>query len=129
MRAFRKVGQFDGRSSFATWLTRIGINSALMILRKQRIRQETSMDTVELAGESLVAHDFPNPEQFYIAHERSVRLTRAVDRLPQTLRSVIELRQTEGRSLKEIACSMGISIPAAKSRLSRAKAELRKSLL
>src|SRR5271157_6635749 len=45
MRAFLHLKQFDGRSSFATWFTRIGINSALMILRKRRIRLETSMDT------------------------------------------------------------------------------------
>ena len=44
MRAFLHLKQFDGRSSFATWFTRIGINSALMILRKRRIRLETSMD-------------------------------------------------------------------------------------
>jgi RNA polymerase sigma-70 factor (ECF subfamily) len=57
-----------------------------------------------------------------------MRLERAVSGLPQTLRSVIELRQVDGRSLKEIARSIGISVPAAKSRLSRAKAKLRRSM-
>ena len=126
VRAFRKIGQFDGRSSFATWFTRIGINSALMILRKQRIRQEISMSTVV---EALELPHRANPEQFYVARERSMRLRSAVRGLPETLRSVIELRQMEGHSLREIANTMGISIPAAKSRLSRAKAELRKTLL
>jgi RNA polymerase sigma-70 factor (ECF subfamily) len=127
MSAFRKLGQFDGHSTFATWFTRIGINSALMILRKKRIRQKTSMDTFGDALPPLV-HQSPNPEQSYVSNERSMRLERAVSGLSQTLRSVIELRQVEGRSLKEIARSIGISLPAAKSRLSRAKAELRRSM-
>ena len=118
--------------SFATWLTRIGINSALMILRKKRIRLEISMDgTVE--GEVCeiwhAADHSPNPEEFYVDHERSVHLQRAICDLPNTLRSVIELGQMEGHSMKEIANHMGISIPAAKSRLARARAALRKSML
>ena len=131
LKAFRHIGQFDGRSSFATWLTRIGINSALMILRKKRIRQETSMDTVEEAtpGLLLMARRLPNPEQIYVARERSLRLQRALTGLPQNLRSVVELRKTEGQSLKEIARSMNISVPAAKSRLARARTELRKAML
>ncbi len=132
LRAFRNLHQFDGRSSFATWLTRIGINSALMILRKKRIRLEISMDgTVE--GDVCeiwhVADHSPNPEQFYVDHERSMHLQQAICGLPNTLRSVIELGQMEGHSMKEIANHMGISIPAAKSRLARARAALRKSML
>src|ERR1700744_305550 len=132
MRAFLHLKQFDGRSSFATWFTRIGINSALMILRKKRIRLETSMDTTE-DGESWqtwqIADYSANTEEHYVGHEKSVRLKRAICRLPGTLRSVVELGQMEGHSMKQIANNMGISIPATKSRLARAKVALRKSMV
>jgi RNA polymerase sigma factor (sigma-70 family) len=131
MRAFLHLNQFDGRSSFATWLTRIGINSALMILRKKRIRVETSMHATA-EGETWqtwqVADYSANPEEHYAEYERSMRLKRAVCRLPGALRSVIEFGQMEGHSMKEIASNMGISVPATKSRLARAKVALRKSM-
>jgi RNA polymerase sigma factor (sigma-70 family) len=131
MRAFLHLKQFDGRSSFATWFTRIGINSALMILRKRRIRLETSIDATA-DGETWqtwqIADYSANPEEHYTGYERSMRLKRAICRLPNTLRSVVELGQMEGHSMKQIAHNMGISIPATKSRLARAKVALRKSM-
>lgn len=132
MRAFLHLKQFDRRSSFATWFTRIGINSALMILRKKRIRQETSMDaTVEGEGWQTwqVADHSADPETYYVGCERSQHLRRAICHLPSALRSVVERGQLEGHSMKQIARNMGISIPATKSRLARAKVALRKSML
>jgi RNA polymerase sigma factor (sigma-70 family) len=132
MRAFLHLKQFDGRSSFATWFTRIGINSALMILRKKRIRLETSMDTTE-DGESWqtwqIADCAPDPEKRYVGNEMSMHLNKAICRLPNSLRSVIERGQLEGHSMKQIAHNTGISIPATKSRLARAKVALRKSMV
>jgi RNA polymerase sigma factor (sigma-70 family) len=132
MRAFLHLKQFDGRSSFATWFTRIGINSALMILRKRRIRPETSMDAPG-EGETWqtwqIADYSADPEQHYAGSERSMHLKRAICRLPNALRSVVELGQMEGHSMKQIARSMGISIPATKSRLARAKVALRKEMV
>jgi RNA polymerase sigma factor (sigma-70 family) len=132
MRAFTHLKQFDGRSSFATWFTRIGINSALMILRKRRIRLETSMDATA-DGETWqawqIADQAPDPEEHYTGRERSLRLKRAVCSLPNALRTVVELGQMEGHSMKQIACNMGISVPATKSRLARAKVALRKSMV
>jgi RNA polymerase sigma factor (sigma-70 family) len=131
MRAFLHLKQFDGRSSFATWFTRIGINSALMILRKKRIRLETSMDATA-EGETWqtwqIADYSPNPEEHYAGRERSMHLQRAICHLPTALRSVVESGQMEGHSMKQIARNMGISIPATKSRLARAKVALRKSM-
>jgi RNA polymerase sigma-70 factor, ECF subfamily len=132
LRAFRNLHQFDGRSSFATWFTRIGINSALMILRKQRVRQETSFDATE-DGETWdpwqVADHSPNPEQCFVKLQSARHLRSAIGDLPATLRSILELGPMEGRSMKEIARNMGITVPAAKSRLARAKAALRASML
>src|SRR6201996_7191755 len=132
LRAFLHLKQFDGRSSFATWFTRIGINSALMILRKRRIRLETSIDaTVE--GETWqtwqIADHAANPEQHYAGCEQSLHLEKAICRLPSALRAVVERGQMQGHSMKQIARTMGISIPATKSRLARAKVALRKSMV
>jgi RNA polymerase sigma factor (sigma-70 family) len=132
MRAFLHLKQFDGRSSFATWFTRIGINSALMILRKKRIRLETSIDATA-EGETWqtwqIADHSADPEKHYVGHERSVHLKKAICRLPNALRLVVERGQMEGHSMKQIAHNMGISIPATKSRLARAKVALRKSMV
>src|SRR6201992_1825053 len=132
MRAFLHLKQFDGRSSFATWFTRIGINSALMILRKRRIRLETSMDATA-EGETWqtwqIADHSMDPEKHYAGHERSLHLKKAICRLPNALRLVVERGQMEGHSMKQIAHNMGISIPATKSRLARAKVALRKSMV
>jgi RNA polymerase sigma-70 factor (ECF subfamily) len=131
LRALLHIKQFDGRSSFATWFTRIGINSALMILRQKRFRVESSIDSApeEEGWHPLQIADFGlNPEEHYIAYERSRHLKRAICQLPAPLRSVVELGKMEGHSIKKIAHRMGISVPATKSRLGRAKAALRKSM-
>lgn len=132
MRAFLHLKQFDGRSSFSTWFTRIGINSALMILRKRRIRLETSIDATA-EGETWqtwqIADHSADPEKHYVGHERSAHLKKAICRLPSALRLVVERGQMEGHSMKQIAHNMGISIPATKSRLARAKVALRKSMV
>ena len=131
LRAFEHLRQFDGRSSFATWFTRIGINSALMILRKKRVRPETSMD-VTAEEESWrhwqISEHSTDPEKHYVVRERSRHLRRAICQLPSSLRAVIELGQMKGHSTKQIADYMGISVPATKSRLARARAALRKSM-
>ncbi len=131
LRAFQHLRQFDGRSSFATWFTRIGINSALMILRKKRVRPETPMDVtaeVESWRHWQISEHATDPEKHYAVHERSRHLRRAIGQLPTPLRSVIEQGQMKGHSTKQIADHMGISIPATKSRLARARVALRKSM-
>src|ERR1700677_5256899 len=131
LRAFEHLRQFDGRSSFTTWFTRIGINSALMILRKKRVRSETSMDVTAEAESWLhwkISEHSTDPEKHYAVRERSMQLKRAIRQLPTSLRSVIELGQMKGHSTKQIADQMGISVPATKSRLARARAALRKSM-
>ena len=131
LRAFQHLRQFDGRSSFATWFTRIGINSALMILRRKRVRPEAPMDLaaeLESWRHWQISEHATDPEKHYATGERSRHLRRAIGQLPSPLRSVIEQGQMKGHSLKQIADHMGISIPAAKSRLARARVALRKSM-
>jgi RNA polymerase sigma-70 factor (ECF subfamily) len=131
LRAFQHLRQFDGRSSFTTWFTRIGINSALMMLRRKRVRPETSMDLTAEAESwrhwQLSAHA-TDPEKHYAVCERSRKLRQAIGQLPGSLRSVIEQGQMQGHSTRQIADHMGISIPATKSRLARARVALRKAM-
>jgi RNA polymerase sigma-70 factor, ECF subfamily len=131
MKAFLHLKDFDGRSGFGTWFVRIGINSALMMLRKRRNRAETSIDETGPDETWLawqIADRSVDPEEHYAGYEVSMRLKHAICRLPAKLRSVVEQGQMEGHSMKEIASKMGISIPATKSRIARAKASLRKSM-
>jgi RNA polymerase sigma factor (sigma-70 family) len=128
MRAFCHLQTFDGRSSFSTWLTRIAINSALMLLRKKRTRLETSLES-SLANDSY-QHVDPSlsPERLYLQRERERNLKRAIRRLPSALREVIEVRNAKDASVREVANIVGISIAATKSRLVRARKTLTASL-
>jgi RNA polymerase sigma-70 factor (ECF subfamily) len=129
MKAYLRLNTFDGRAQFATWLTRIAINSSLMILRRKRSHPETSMEIAD--GDTWqqfeIADQAKNAEEVYATHERLERLRRAIRRLTPTLRNVLEMHQSSDSSLKEVAEFVGISVAATKSRLSRARKTLRRS--
>jgi len=131
LQAYLHMGDFDGRSSFATWLTRIAINSALMTLRKRRGHQYVSLDRpaepeTPAAPLEVVDHS-PHPEQQYLVRERERKLRQAVRALRPSLRRVVEIQQLEEHSMKETAKLMGLSVCATKGRLFHAKAALRRS--
>jgi RNA polymerase sigma-70 factor (ECF subfamily) len=127
------VKDFQERSSFPTWLTRIAINSALMILRKKRGCFEIPIDGPDDSTGNYERWEpralTEDPESRYVRRERERLLREAILRLPQVFRDVVELRQAREYSTQEIAQALGISVPAVKSRLSRAKSALRTSLL
>ena len=131
MKAYVHLNTFDGRSKFSTWLTRIAINSALGILQKTRARPETSMEITD--GETWqhweIADETKNIEELYASHERVEHLRRAIRRLQPTLRNVVEIHQSNDRSIKEIAELAGISVAATKARLLRARKILRRALV
>lgn len=131
LRAFVHIREFDGRSSFSTWVTRIAINSALMILRKKRTYSELPLDGPDDSGANRrhweVADWAPNPEKRYAQRERNKILWGAIRNLRPALRRVVEIQLLQERSMKETAELMGISIAAAKGRLFHAKHALRKS--
>jgi RNA polymerase sigma-70 factor (ECF subfamily) len=131
LKAFVHLKNFDGRSAFSTWLTRIAINSALMILRKKRAHPEASMDWSP-DGETWQQWEMEdgtaNIEERYAREEGQQHLKRAIRRLRPTLRNIIEIQQLHDSSVKEIAEMAGISVAAAKSRLVRARTVLRRSL-
>jgi len=132
LKAFVHLRSFNRASTFSTWLTRISINSALMMLRRKRIRPQVSIEVLIDVGNECLRWEIPDKsasqEDLYIQHENRARLKVAISHLPRTYRDIVEFRQESEGSLKEIAAHAGISISAAKSRVLRATRELRKSL-
>jgi RNA polymerase sigma factor (sigma-70 family) len=131
LRAFVHLGDFDGRSTFGTWLTRIAINSALMILRKKRSSLVTAMGSTQEFGNGALNFEVPdrapNPERRYAQREEKQILKKAVQRLRPALREVINIQHVQEGSMRETAKAMGISVAAAKARLFHAKAALRRA--
>jgi RNA polymerase sigma-70 factor, ECF subfamily len=132
LRAFSHLKDFQEKSSFSTWLTRIAINSALMILRRKRGGYEIPLDGTDDSGDnyerSEVKSAAEDPESALVRKEREELLKDAILQLPQVLRGVVELR-LRGYSTREIAQALRISVPAVKSRITRARLTLRTALL
>lgn len=132
LKAYQNLEQFQGNSKFYTWLVRIAVNEALMKLRRRRTDRTVSIDEdVETEEGSMpreVADWGPNPEQLYGQSELSDILKKTIQGLPPGFRTVFVLRDVEGLSTEETAEMLGLSIPAVKSRLLRARLQLRDRL-
>jgi RNA polymerase sigma-70 factor, ECF subfamily len=119
---------FDGRSQFATWLTRIAINAALMKLRKNRGVREVPVDEPNPSFEPVAQREFrddaPDPEESCAARERREILNTAILRLRPRARRVVELHQLQEHSVRETAQILGISTGAVKTRMFHAKIAL-----
>jgi RNA polymerase sigma-70 factor, ECF subfamily len=130
LRAYTNIKTFRGESRFNTWLTRIGINQALMCLRARR-RPTISLDYVP-SGEDSITLDLPdcrpNPEQYCRDSEFELTLHRLINTLPSTFRSVVVTRYLQEMSVEETANSLGLSVAATKSRLTRARRYLQRRL-
>jgi RNA polymerase sigma-70 factor (ECF subfamily) len=132
LKAFQNLGQFQGQSKFYTWLVRIAVNEALMRLRRRRPERMVSLDeeirTEEDSMPREVADWSPNPEQLYSQAELKDILSKTIQGLPPGFRTVFVLRDMEALSTEETAEALNLSIPAVKSRLLRARLQLRERL-
>jgi RNA polymerase sigma-70 factor, ECF subfamily len=132
LKAYEKLDQFQGNSKFYTWLVRIAVNESLMRLRKRRTGKMVSIDEDLQTEEGSVPRDFadwaPDPEQNYNQSELAEILRKTIQGLPQGFRVVFALRDVEGLSTEETAEALGLSVPAVKSRLLRARLQLRERL-
>jgi RNA polymerase sigma-70 factor (ECF subfamily) len=128
--AFVHLNDFDGRSRFATWLTRIAINAALMKLRKNRRAREVPIDEPNPSFEPIAQREFrddaPDPEESCSARERRRILKSAISGLRPRARRVVELHQLQEHSLRETAQILGISTTAVKARMFHARVALRR---
>ena len=130
-KAFVNLQRFRGSCTFSVWLTQIAINSALMLMRKRRVRSEVSCDC-QTDHEQEWLWDFPdrspNAEQLFIRQQALERMSVAVDRLPCSYRELVKQYHGAERSLEEAANSLGLNLSTAKARLLRARRMMRTSL-
>ena len=132
LKAYTHLDSFHGDSKFYTWLVRIAVNEALMKLRKRKSDKTVSLDEPQDTGEDMVTREIAvwedDPEKKYSREELAEILNSAVQSLKPSFRTVFVLRDIEELSTEETAEALGISIPAVKSRLLRARLQLREKL-
>jgi RNA polymerase sigma-70 factor (ECF subfamily) len=132
LKAFEHLGDFQGQSKFYTWIVRIAVNESLMKLRKRKSDRSVPLDEPVDTGEDTVVREIAvwdeNPEQKYSREELGQILDEAVQGLRPAFRTVFVLRDIEELSTEEAAEALGISVPAVKSRLLRARLQLREKL-
>jgi RNA polymerase sigma-70 factor (ECF subfamily) len=132
LKAYTHLDNFKGDSKFYTWIVRIAVNEALMRLRKRKTDRTVPLDEPVELGEETVQREIAvwedNPEQRYSQEEWRRILDEAVDSLKPDFRTVFVLRDIEELSTEETAETLGISVPAVKSRLLRARLALREKL-
>ena len=127
VQAYRNLAQFEGRSSLATWLTRIAVNQCLSRLRKHR--HIYPIDTeLETKMTEKMDDGRPGPEKQMLNREVRHVLELAIEQMPARYRSVLILRDVEGLSTAEAAESLGMSVEAVKVNLHRGRTYLRKAL-
>ena len=132
LKAYEHLPDFHGDSKFYTWIVRIAVNEALMKLRKRKWDKTVWLDEPVDTGEDTVAREIAvwedNPEQRYSKEELHDILDKAVNGLAPPYRTVFVLRDMEGLSTEETAEALELSVPAVKSRLLRARLQLRDKL-
>ena len=131
-KTFIHLKKFQGESLFSTWLTRIAINEALMLLRRKRGSREVPMAESSTEGETALLLDIPdsgpNPEDSCLQREQERILSAAVSELTPGMRKAIELRELGELSTRETARVMGLSVGAVKARVFHGRRKLRETL-
>jgi RNA polymerase sigma-70 factor (ECF subfamily) len=132
LKAYEHLDQFRGDSKFYTWIVRIAVNQALMKLRRRKSDKAVSLDETIDTGEDTLIREIAgwdeNAEQQYSREELGGILDSAVQSLEPLYRSVFVLRDIEDLSTEETAEALDLSVPAVKSRLLRARLQLREKL-
>jgi RNA polymerase sigma-70 factor, ECF subfamily len=127
-KAFIHLKKFEGDSLFSTWLTRIAINEALMLLRRKRGSREVPIEESSTKSETDVSLDFPdsspNPEDSCLQRERERILSAGMNELTPGIRQAIELRELSELSTEETARVMGLSVAAVKGRVFHGRRKL-----
>jgi RNA polymerase sigma-70 factor, ECF subfamily len=130
-RAFVSLEAFREDSTFSTWLTRVVINEALMLLRQRRSREplhEGSVDAAKDEGGVEIADGGPTPEEIFFENERHATVRQAISKLRKSLRIVLLHRDVEGLTSAETAQRLGLTVSAVKARTFHARRFLKKHL-
>ena len=125
IRAWKAIGKFRGDSTFGTWIYRITVNTAWTLRKKAKKHYSLN---IEDTHEPVVVDEKKDPELVAINSDLSLVLRKALNQIPLEQRIIVELKNIEGRSHKEIADYLDISVTAAKVRLHRAHQKLRNIL-
>ena len=131
-KTFICLNSFEGKSSFSTWITRIAINEALMLLRKGRAIRELSIDDSNIEEGTAPALEIPDaspdPEAKYLQREGVRVLSMAIRRLTPAMRTVLELKEFRELSARETARRLGLSLSAVKGRLFHGRRKIGEAL-
>ena len=128
LRAYRGIKSFKGNSTFSTWIYRITANSALMRLRKRQLPTVSIDDADEREAPINIADWAPGPVEQMLNQETQAAMTEAIDALPPEFRQVFVLRDIEELSNAEVAEILDLSVAAVKSRMHRARLNVRNRL-
>jgi RNA polymerase sigma-70 factor, ECF subfamily len=132
LKAFRSLRDFEGRSSLTTWIYRITVNEALMVIRRRRVQTvslEENDDDQEASSEGMAITDWCClPESDLLSAEAQAFMDQAIQKLPTTLRIVFIMRDMEGLSIQETAEALDVNEGVVKTRLLRARLRLRQEL-
>src|SRR5215475_11316433 len=132
LKAYEHLDQFKGDSKFYTWIVRIAVNQALMKLRRRKNDKSVSLDETIDTGEDTVVREIAawgeDPEERFSREELGEILDGAIQSLDPAYRSVFLLRDVDDLSTEDTAEALGLSVPAVKSRLLRARLQLREKL-
>jgi RNA polymerase sigma-70 factor (ECF subfamily) len=134
VKVFRNIGGFKGEAALKTWIFKIAFSEILNRLRWWKRRHRFSTMSLDEKSNGTPAGDYvadsgPTPEEILQSKERENTIQQALSRLSREHRSIVVLRDIEGFSYNEIADVLGISMGTVKSRLARARADLKKSLM
>ena len=132
VKAFQHVNEFEGRSNLSTWLYRIATNEALMAMRRKdtsvSLDEEKSDDEGEIFQPRELADWSQLPESDLLDAEARLQLEKAIQNLPSKLRAVFLMRDIEGLSIRETGEALRLTETAVKTRLLRARLQLREQL-
>ena len=131
LKACRHLKDFEGKAQFGTWLTRIAVHTALTKVSHSKFVQ-IGQEEKASSDPSIATNDVPdwrpNPEELYSQYQLRQRLRRALEELPRLYSTVFLLRDMQGLSIAETAAALQLAIPTVKTRLLRARLQLREIL-
>jgi RNA polymerase sigma-70 factor (ECF subfamily) len=131
IKAYRALPNFRGESAFYTWLYRIAINTAknyLVAMGRRPPADDVDAETAEQMDAGALLKEIGTPENHVLSEEISATVQKAIDGLPEDLRTAIILRELEGMSYEEIANAMSCPVGTVRSRIFRAREAIDKSL-
>ena len=128
VRSYTHLDQFEGRAKFSTWLTKIAVHEAIARLRARRKTVEIDAMSGAAVDGMVLESKSPSPEQEVMTHTIKIVLESAIEKLPETYRSVFMMREVEGMSTAETAECLDLSEESVKVRLHRARSMLRKHI-